>query len=196
MLFLQLRVGWFCFRHRWDDSCQRWSRGSWESPIAHVNKGMKKGNFSVGLFHTSWVQGVGRGGYVQALPVLKSWEFQVLAFAGDQGKAFLWVVSSVFQPELCIRGVRMRSVWRCYTVLAVAAPITAAFGTSICLCPAGGQGSTEPSAQTGNQTPGNHENFSWCSVIFSFSFFLSLRWSDASETPVSVLLGLIWDTKL
>lgn len=53
MLFLQLRVGWFCFKHRWDDSCQRCSRSSCEAPMAHVNKGMEKKNFSVDLFHPS-----------------------------------------------------------------------------------------------------------------------------------------------
>lgn len=174
MLFLQLRVGWVCFEHRWGDCCQRCSRGSCEGPIACVKKGMKKENFSVGLFHTSWVQCLGRGGCVQALPALKCWEFPVLAFAGNQGEAFCWVVSSIFQPESSIRGVRMRKkIWRCLSMWAVAALITAGFGTTICLCPAWGQDGTQPSAQARNQTPGNHKNFC-CVLLLSASFFLSL----------------------
>lgn len=83
----------------------------------------------------------------------------------------------------------MRSVWRCFSVLAVAALITAAFGTSICLCPAGGQGGTEPSAQTRLlETMKTSVDVLLFSAFHSFFPFAEVM---ASETPVSVLLGLI-----
>lgn len=66
----------------------------------------------------------------------------------------------------------MRSLGGVFQCFSVAALITAGFGTSICLCPAWGQGGTEFSAQTGNQTPGNHKNFC-CVLLLSASFFLS-----------------------
>lgn len=45
MLFLQLRVGWFCFKHRWDDSVSDAAAAPARLPWLMLIRGWKKRTF-------------------------------------------------------------------------------------------------------------------------------------------------------
>lgn len=79
-----------------------------QCPMAHVNKGWKR-ELCCGFVPHQLSAVCGEGNCVQ---------FPVLVFTGEQGKAFCWVVHSVFQPELCIR----EGGWEVLGVFSVGAP--------------------------------------------------------------------------
>lgn len=145
-----------------------------QCPMAHVNKGWKR-ELCCGFVPHQLSAVCGEGNCVQ---------FPVLVFAGEQGKAFCWVVHGVFQPELCIR----EGGWEVLGVFSVGAP-------SACALP------RVRVAQNPRHKLETKLLKLYKLLLYSvtFSFFLSVfpfAAVMASETPGSVLLGLIWDTKL